>query len=90
MEAVFLFLSGLIEQYASVFPEWIVGAILLIGTLRILVKPLMSLFKAVTELTPSTSDDELYVKIETSKAYSVLVYVLDWIASLKLPKKAKK
>ncbi len=90
MEMILELLKGVLETYAASFPAWLVSILVIIGSLRVLIKPIMSLFLAVTEFTHWTvKDDELYKKVVDSKIYKSIAYVLDYIASIKLPKSKK-
>lgn len=60
------------------------GFISYIGLLRLFIKPLMSLFLHITQLTETKKDDELYNKVERSWWYNSIVFVLDWMTSLKI------
>lgn len=64
-----------------------VQVLLVVGVLRVVVKPVMAIAQSVVSLTPSQKDDELVQKILDSKVYKALVFTLDWLASIKLPKK---
>jgi hypothetical protein len=68
-------------------PNWAVTIIVVVGSLRIILKPVMELAKAIVQLTPSKADDELPAKVEASKAYKSVLFVLDWFASIKPIKK---
>lgn len=89
MEAVMIFLKGIVEQYNSMLPASVIAVILIVGSARILIKPAMALFKAVTEVTPSKKDDELYAKVEKSKALKAVIFGLDWLMSIKWPEPKK-
>lgn len=76
----------IIMELAIKYPA-IASVLMLMGVLRAVFKPLMSLLHAYVEATPSEKDNELLKKIMDSKAYSVIQYILDYTASIKLPKK---
>jgi len=86
MESLLEFLSPLIEAYGGKF-GWLVSAISVIGTLRLLVKPVMAIVEVVVKLTPSKEDDNLHNEILENKIVKMLLFVFDWLASLKIPKK---
>jgi hypothetical protein len=65
----------------------VVQIISVIGVLRLVFKPVMSVVQAVISLTPTLSDDQLLSKILGSKVYKIASYLLDWTASIKLPQK---
>lgn len=89
MDALMIFLKGIVEQYNNLLPASVIAIILLIGSARILIKPAMALFKAYTEMTATKKDDELYVKVEQSKAMKAVIFALDWIMSIKWPEPKK-
>jgi hypothetical protein len=57
------------------------------GTLRLLVKPVMTILHVVVKLTPYDKDDQWLTKLEGSKAYAAFLYLLDWFASVKVGSK---
>lgn len=65
---------------------WAVQLLSIIGLLRLIVKPIMELVKAITAFTPSTKDDSLVNKIIASPIYVKLLFVLDWLTSIKIKK----
>lgn len=87
MEQALELLKPLLETYSSLLPAWLVGLLAIIGTLRLIVKPALALAYAIVQATPSKSDDEAVAKVEQSKVFKALLFVLDWLASVKLPSK---
>ncbi len=77
MEAL---LAGLVAKYT-----WMVVVVLIIGIFRMVFKPLMAVIKAVVAATPSTKDDEVVAKVESSSVYKGLCWVVDYLLSIKLP-----
>lgn len=55
--------------------------------LRAINKPLFSLLRSYVDATPSKADNEMLDKILASKAYQVVSYILDYVASVKMPQK---
>jgi len=77
-------LLGQILTWASTYP--IVSTILMVvGVLRVVIKPLMSLLNAYVLATPSPSDNEWLRGFQEGKVYSIIIYVLDWLGSVKIP-----
>ncbi len=72
-------LLQLIDQYPAIS-----SVIFVIGVLRVINKPLFSLARAVVGVTPSKKDDEYLDIVEKSKAYTTVIYFLDWFASVKI------
>ncbi len=86
MEQILLFLQPLLELYGG-DQGWLVQAVSIIGSLRIFMKPAMSLFLAYVTFTPNTKDNDLYMEIEKGNTLKMLLYFLDWTASIKFKKK---
>lgn len=63
----------------------IVGICTVLGVFRLVFKPLFALWKAITEITPSTKDDEMYAKTVASKIYKGALWLADYLFSVKLP-----
>tara|TARA_R110000868_G_scaffold242882_5_gene498499 strand:- start:172 stop:420 length:249 start_codon:yes stop_codon:yes gene_type:complete len=61
------------------------SVLLVVGALRLTIKPLVSIVRSVVELTPGKTDDLLLDKVEASKVYKGLCWVLDYLTSIKLP-----
>lgn len=88
MEALLEFLAPLIESLGGKY-GWVVQVITVIGALRLAFKPLMALAQVVADHTKTEKDNEVLRKIEESKLLSTILFVIDWLTSLKLPKKKK-
>ncbi len=81
------------EEMALNFIMWVVAKnphvaalIVMMGTLRLVLKPIMSALKEVIDLTPTKWDNEQFDKLINSKAYKAVSWVLDYVGSVKLPK----
>jgi hypothetical protein len=57
-----------------------------IGVLRAVFKPVFMLAQAYVDATPSKNDDAILGKVRESKIVKGLEFVLDYLASIKLPK----
>jgi hypothetical protein len=76
----------LITQLIEQFP--VVSTILaVIGGLRVIFKPIMTAIEAVVAATPSPKDNLVVEGIKANVLYKGFVWVLDFFASVKLPKK---
>lgn len=65
-----------------------VEILVVVGTLRLVNKPLFSLIRSVVDSTPTKKDNEVLDKVESSGIYKTFTYVLDWFGSVKIePKK---
>jgi len=62
---------------------WIATIFMVIGVIRVVVKPLMALAKSVAASTPSAKDDAVVAGLESNKIYKTVLFVIDWIFSLK-------
>lgn len=85
MEQLLMFIKPMIEAYSGQLGS-AVQIISIIGSLRLIIKPVMGLIEAYVLITPDKKDDLLPAKIKENKIYKSVVYILDWFASLKLPK----
>jgi len=85
MDQIGFQIAAFILQFATNHP-YILTILMVIGSLRAILKPLFALARAYTQSTETKADDELVDKVEQSKAYKALVFVLDWFASVKLIK----
>lgn len=65
------------------------SVIMVIGFLRLAIKPVMTLLQTYVKLTPYDNDDRWLAGVEQSKGYKLVVYLMDWILSVKLPEKPK-
>jgi hypothetical protein len=85
MEVILVAIKPLIETFAG-NNGVVLQIVSIIGALRILLKPAMTLAQAVVDVTPSQTDNEKLNKFLESKTYATIVYVLDWFGSIKLRK----
>lgn len=80
-------MDALITQYLSTLPDWLLAVISIIGMLRLVVKPVMTIIQKIVKETPSKKDDAWLEKLLKSKGYRIFRFILDLVASIKLPKK---
>lgn len=71
-----------VAQLVVQFP-WLATIFMVVGVIRLIVKPLMELAKGVAASTPSAKDDEAVAKVEASKIYKTILFVIDWLFSIK-------
>lgn len=83
MEAFLSFLQPIIEAYAGQFGI-IVQIIVFVGSLRIFVKPVMSLISTYVIFTKTQKDDIWFAKLQEDKIFKAVIYVIDWLASIKI------
>ena len=74
------FIVGLVTQY-----PWLATVLLVIGSLRLLLKPIMLAIEWYTKQTPNPNDDVAVLKFEAGPIYKVLSIGLDVLGSIKLP-----
>lgn len=79
-----LFLGPLLESLAGKYGI-VVQVLTVIGSLRVVFKPLFSFLRAVAGETKTQKDDLFLDKVEGSKIYSSISWALDFIGSIKLP-----
>jgi hypothetical protein len=76
-----LLIIGLAEKYPIILT---IASI--IGMARLILKPLMTFAHSLVAVTPTERDNELLKRAEESAIYKGLVWVLDFVFSLKLKK----
>lgn len=72
------FILGLISQI-----PWMTDLIMIVGSFRLIFKPLLSLVRTIVELTDTTKDDLLLDEALSSKAFSAIMYIVDYLTSIK-------
>jgi hypothetical protein len=79
----------LTDLILSLVQKWpVVSTVLMVvGVLRFINKPLFSFLRTFVLATPSKKDDQILDKVESSKVYKTICYILDWFGSIKLPSK---
>lgn len=73
------FLSPLVTQH-----PWIASVLLLVGVLRSVFKPIVTLLEQRAAATADTADDERLKKAEASWWFRALAWLLDFGASIKV------
>ena len=66
---------------------FIAQIVMIIGAVRLFMKPLVVFLSQVVELTPTEVDNAILNKLYENKIYKAIVFILDWFLSVKLPKK---
>ena len=76
------------ETFIELLKEypWFANLVVIMGSLRVIFKPLFSLIDAVIAATPNKDDDKAWLQFKQSKAASLLIWLIDYIASVKIPK----
>lgn len=76
-----VFIIGFAQQYP------IIASILaIVATLRLVMKPVMTAIHEIVLVTNTKKDDEILGKVESNKIWKAFVFLVDWFASVKLPK----
>jgi len=75
------------EQILVLLSKYPITASILsvIGAFRVFFKPTLAFIKDIVLKTSSKKDDELLLKVESSKIYKGFVFVIDYLFSIKLP-----
>lgn len=73
------FVVALVEQY-----PWIGTIVIIVGSFRLIMKPIFTLIDKYVEATPSISDNEKWNIFKSSKTIQVLTWFVDYFASVKL------
>ncbi len=75
-----LFLNELVANHPN-----FAGALLVIGILRAIFKPLQGVIEAYVNATLSNVDNEKWDKIKASRIFKGLAWLIDFTASIKIP-----
>lgn len=78
--------AATIVDLASKYPIFLT-VISVIGLLRLLVKPIFSIAHAVADWSDTPKDDEFLARVESSKILKGILFVLDYVASVKVVRK---
>lgn len=78
------FLLPLVQGLALKFPILITIAVVM-GGLRIIFKPLMALLHSIADVTATDKDNQALDSAEKSTAWKVVLFLVDWFASIKAP-----
>jgi len=83
----FDYVVQLILTWAMANQDFAILFLSVIGFFRVFFKPLTSLITTYIKFTPNVVDDEIWGRITESTSYKMFVYFIDWLLSIKLPKK---
>jgi len=70
---------------AAQYPQ-AAAVLMVIGLLRAVFKPLQLVVDAYVQATPDGTDDSKWAEIKESKWFKAIAWLLDYTASIKLPK----
>lgn len=79
-------LLGIFVQFAKDWPI-LASIIVVMGTLRLFLKPVMTFLHAIADATPTPKDNDALNKVESSMLWKIVNFVIDYFASIKLEKK---
>jgi len=79
-------LADIIIQIATKYP-WIIVVLSVMGATRIVFKGLFSMAQAYVDSTVDVADNEVLIKVEQSKWFKTVSYILDFAFSVKIPVK---
>ncbi len=81
-------LLPMLVSLATQYPI-IASMIIVMGSARIVMKPLMLMLEAIVKVTKTKKDNALLAKVKASKVYKLIALVLDYALSIKLSKAKK-
>lgn len=58
-----------------------------VGTFRLIFKPIMEALDKIVISTETKKDDDILNKVKENKIYKVVVFLVDYLSSIKLPQK---
>lgn len=87
LDGILSLLKPLLETLAG-SNGLVLQVISIVGTVRLIMKPIMTMLHAVVDSTPSPADNAVLDGVEKSKLFSAVTFILDYILSIKLPTKA--
>jgi hypothetical protein len=71
----------LVEKY-----PFIAGILSVLGLVRLLMKPIMTVIDTYVAWTPSESDNLFWKSFQDSKIFKGFCFIIDWLFSVKLVK----
>lgn len=76
------------EEFLDIIKDlpWFADAALIMGTFRIVCKPLFGILETIVKATPSQADDRILGEMRNTSTYRLLAWAIDYFASVKLPK----
>lgn len=61
--------------------------IFIVGTLRLIIKPIMTAIDTITLATPTDVDNSYWDKIKASDWFKAILWFIDWFGSIKIKTK---
>ncbi|MBI5770898.1 MAG: hypothetical protein HZA93_24180 [Verrucomicrobia bacterium] len=63
---------------------WLVSVLVVIASLRVVFKPIVSVAEAYVRSTPTPDDDAMLEKVEHSRAFKIVAWLIDYLGSIKI------
>ncbi len=79
-----LFILDLVQRYPM-----LAGSLSILYIFGMINKPFFLFMHSLTDATETKTDNEILAKIEGSRLYKGVAFVLDWAVRIKLPSKGK-
>jgi hypothetical protein len=74
-------------QWLMTNAPWFLQIIVVMGTARLIFKPLMVFLESVVQATPTEKDNLMLESAKASSAYRFISFVIDYVGSIKIPPK---
>ncbi len=84
LETILEILRPVLEAYLGELGLFM-QIVTIIGSARIIFKPLMTLLETIAEQTETPVDNEWLESFKDSKVYTVIIFIIDYILSIKKP-----
>lgn len=84
----FSVIANVVMGFLGQYP-FVMKLIVFMGTVRLFAKPLMLAIQTYVDGTPTTKDNEIWEKIKGNVVYKIFAWILDYVASVKLPEAKK-
>lgn len=62
----------------------VASIIFVVGTLRLIMKPVMTAIDAIVTATPTPSDNEVWNNIKNASWFKAILWFIDWFGSIKI------
>lgn len=82
-------MDQILIQILSAYPgvaSVVLTVLSVVGILRLVLKPLMTILHSVAAATETDKDNKIIEQVEGSKIWNGLLWVLDYLASVKIKK----
>ena len=76
-------IMGAVSWIVNKYPV-AVSILAVLGVIRLAIKPIMTAIGEIVLITPTDKDDKLFEKVKQSKSFKAILYVLDYLTSIKI------